>query len=225
MLALCSKTTACTLPAALLLVLWWQRRPISWQRWAQILPFVLLGLAMGLLTVWWERNHQGTHGRLFSLGLADRILVASHAIWFYAAKLAWPAQLSFSYPRWTLDPANPLAYGWLVAGAGLWVAVCFLRRFVGRGIEVAGLFYVATLSPVIGFIMLYTFRYTYVADHYQYAACIGPLALVAAGMVRVWAFLGKKKPWAGPLFCGILLTGLGVLTWRQSEIYQSSETL
>jgi len=88
-LALFAKTTACTLPAALVLVLWLQRKPITRSRLAQIVPFVLIGMGMGLMTVWWERYHQGTQGKLFQLDLPDRVLVASRAIWFYAAKLLW----------------------------------------------------------------------------------------------------------------------------------------
>ena len=137
---------------------------------------------MGLLTVWWERYHQGTQGKLFALGPPERLLVASHAFWFYLGKLVWPVNLMFSYPRWTINPADPLAYGWVVAGLGLGVVICFLRRFAGRSLEVAILFYGLTLSPLLGFIMLYTFLFTFVADHYQYIACIGPIALAAAGI-------------------------------------------
>src|SRR6266550_2645164 len=54
-LSLSAKTTACTLPAALLLILWLQKKPINRERILQIAPFFLLGLAMGLVTVWWER--------------------------------------------------------------------------------------------------------------------------------------------------------------------------
>ena len=57
--ALLSKTTACTLPAALVLTLWLQRRPVSRARWLQLAPYVVLGAAMGLLTMWWDRHHQG----------------------------------------------------------------------------------------------------------------------------------------------------------------------
>src|SRR5256885_7104002 len=64
-LALSAKTTACTLPAALLLILWLQKKSIDRRRLSQIVPFLILGLSMGLLAVWWERYHQGTHGALF----------------------------------------------------------------------------------------------------------------------------------------------------------------
>ncbi len=224
-LALAAKTTACTLPAALLLVLWLKHKPINWLRLAQMVPFLVIGAGMGLLTVWWERYHQGTQGKLFALGLPERLLVASHAIWFYLGKLFWPANLTFSYPRWTINPADPFAYGWLAACAGLGAVVCFLRRFAGRSLEVAALFYVLTLSPLLGFIMLYTFLFTFVADHYQYVACIGPIALAAAGISRAFGIWGKGKPLLKPVFCGALLLTLGVLTWRQCRLYADAETL
>ena len=220
-LALFSKTTACTLPAALLLILWLKRKPIDWRRLAQVVPFLAMGVGMGLLTVWWERFHQGTQGKLFSMGWLERILVASHALWFYAGKLFWPVNLTFSYPRWAIEPANPSAYGWLVMGIGLGAAIYFTRRFVGRSVEVATLFYVATLSPLLGFVMLYTFRYTFVADHYQYVASIGLIALAAAGITIAF----KTKPFLKLACCGALLLTLGILTWRQAGIYRNLETL
>ncbi len=116
-LALFSKTTACTLPAALLLILWLKGTRIDWRRLAQIAPFVVLGIGMGLVTVWWERHHQGTQGELFQIGLPERFLVASRALWFYAGKLLWPANLVFSYPRWTISASNPLDYA-LAPGDG-----------------------------------------------------------------------------------------------------------
>ena len=49
-LALFSKTTACTLPAAMMLVLWLKREPLTLGRWIQLVPFLAAGLAMGLLS-------------------------------------------------------------------------------------------------------------------------------------------------------------------------------
>src|SRR5207249_2467627 len=149
-------------------------------------PFVAMGLGMGLLTMWWERYHQGTVGKLFSIGWIERVLIASRAIFFYLGKLIWPANLTFSYPRWNINPKDPTAYVWLLVLVCLCIAVWRFRRYAGRSIETALVFYIATLGPLLGLIMLYTFRYTYVADHYQYMACIGPLALIASGIDTVF---------------------------------------
>ena len=223
-LALSAKTTACTLPAALLLILWLQRGRINWERILQIVPFFLLGLGMGLVAVWWERYHQGTRGALFALGPIERILIASRAVWFYLGKLIWPSSLTFIYPRWTISSTRLLDYAWLLTAAGLCAAIYFARRYVGRGVEVAAVFFVATLSPVLGFIMLYTFRYTFVADHYQYLASIGPIALVSASVVSLAGTLKGGRPLIFGTAVAIVGT-LAVLTWRQSAMYADIEAL
>jgi tetratricopeptide (TPR) repeat protein len=223
-LALSAKTTACTVPAALLLILWLQKKPIDKRRLMQVVPFLILGVGMGLLTVWWERYHQGTHGALFALSPIERILIASRAAWFYLGKLIWPSSLIFIYPRWTITPTDPLGYAWLLAGAGLCAAIYFVRRHVGRGIEVAAIFFVATLSPVLGFIMLYTFRYTFVADHYQYLASIGPIALASAAVASLaGTFKESRYLIFGAAAC--VVAALAVLTWRQSTMYADIEAL
>src|SRR6184192_2041510 len=138
LLALSAKTTACTLPAALFLILWLENQRISWKRIFQVVPFVVLGLAMGSLAIWWERYHQGTSRAIFTfLSPIERVLVASRAIWFYLSKLAWPSNLTFIYPRWDIAPTHLLNYAWLLAGVFVCVAIYFLRRYVGRCVEVA----------------------------------------------------------------------------------------
>src|SRR5438067_12706678 len=98
---------------------------------------------MGGLTVWWERFHLGTAGKLFSLSWVERILIASRAVFFYLGKLLWPVNLTFSYPQWKINPADPVAYAWLLALAGLFIAIFMARRMVGRSIETAAAFYIA----------------------------------------------------------------------------------
>ncbi len=223
-LALFSKTTACTMPAALLLILWLIRKPIGLARLLQVLPFLLLGLVMGLVSIWWERHHQGTQGQLFAVPFSDRILVASRAVWFYLSKLVWPANLAFSYPRWSISAAHPLDYAWIFVCAVTVALVVVLRRWTGRSVEVALLFFVATLSPVLGLIMLYTFRYSWVADHYQYLASVGPFALAAAGFTIVTERFGNRNLLAFGLGAALLLS-LGLRTWRQGAVYLNEETL
>jgi tetratricopeptide (TPR) repeat protein len=222
-LALAAKSTACTLPAALLLILWWKNLPIRRNAILEIFPFVVLALGAGVLAVWWEKYHQGTRV-LVSLAPMERVLIASRAIWFYLSKIFWPSNLTFSYPQWKIDVSDPTAYGWLIATAGLAVLVYFARRFFGRSIEVALLFFVTTLSPLLGLIMLYTFRYTFVADHYQYIACIGPITLAAGGFIKLTETI-KNGQWIAGSGAFAVVVCLSLLTWRQSATYRDMETL
>ena len=216
-LALLAKTTACTWPVALLLMLWLQRKPISAQRIWQIIPFFAMGLLMGLVSIWWERYHQYAVGDVFAIGWLGRLLIASHAVWFYLGKLFWPFGLSFSYARWQIAANDPLQYLWLAAA--IIAAVAIWRD--GRSLKAAALFYVVMLAPMLGFIMQYAFRYSFVADHYQYIACIGPMALAAVALEKILARFGQAKI----LIYAVLVVFLGFLTWRQCHNYADTETL
>jgi tetratricopeptide (TPR) repeat protein len=79
------------------------------------------------------------------------------------------------------------------------------------------------LFPVLGFFNVYPFRYSFVADHFQYLACIGPIVLAAVGMRT--GLNALKGPLPKPVVSGIFLTALGVLTWRQCGMYADAETL
>src|SRR5437588_12071253 len=223
LLALSAKATACTLPAALFLVLWLKQRPIGRRALLEIIPFLVLALGIGLVAVWWEKYHQGTR-MLVSLGPVERLLIASRAIWFYLCKIFWPAKLTFIYPQWRIDSTSPIAYSWPIAVAVAVVLIFYGRRFFGRSVEVAALFFVMTLGPLLGFVMLYTFRYTFVADHYQYLASIGPIALASAGLVTLSRLSRTLQRLVGGTSFAILI-GLGLLTWRQSATYRDAETL
>ncbi len=223
LLALFAKSTACTLPAALLLILWLKKKPIGRRALLEIIPFVVLALGIGMVAVWWEKYHQGTR-MLVSLGPIDRLLIASRAAWFYLSKIFWPSDLTFIYPQWQIGATNPVAYLWLIAAVVFAVMVYYGRRFFGRSVEVAALFFVTTLGPLLGFIMLYTFRFTFVADHYQYLASIGPIALASAGLATLRRS-SKALHWLVIASGGAVLICLSLLTWRQSATYRDLETL
>jgi tetratricopeptide (TPR) repeat protein len=215
-LALFAKTTACTIPAALLIVLWIRKQPITWKRLAQVVPFGVMGVAMGLLTVWWEHGHQGTKGADFALEPMQRLLVSGHALWFYLAKVAWPVRVMFSYPEWRLEVHDPMEYIWPAACVVVVAVLWIFRKSWGRGPLIAAAFFAAALFPMLGFISLYTFRYTYVADHYQYLACAAPIAVFAVLIAR-WRSRAAVS--------AIVLAALCLLTWRQAGTYQDSRTL
>ncbi len=74
LLGLLSKTVVCTLPAALVLLLWWQRGRLVARDLAWLAPFFVLGAALALVTVRMESGHVGAFGRDWNLSLIDRTL-------------------------------------------------------------------------------------------------------------------------------------------------------
>jgi protein O-mannosyl-transferase len=229
LLALLAKTTACTLPAAMLLIVWLRNEPVNWQsgwrRVGQVLPFLLLGLGLGLLSIWWEKHLSNYQPKYHLLGgPLDRLLIATRAIWFYAGTILWPTNLTFSYPHWEIDSNDRWQYVWL--GGCLLVAAGFWRwrQELGRKPVAGGVFFVAALSPMLGFIPLYTFLFSYVADHYQYLAALGLMALFAAGATRLaarWPWLHEKRRVAVAVLLGLLV----LMTRHQCGAYQNLETL
>ncbi len=195
-LALLSKTVTATLPAVLLVIFWWRRGRLEWKRDVlPLLPWFALGICAGLFTSRVERTFGGASGTDFLLTPAQRLLIAGRAICFYAGKLFWPANLTFFYPQWKIDAAVWWQWlfpaGVLALGLGLVLAS---RRY--RGPLAGFLIFAGTLFPVLGFLNVYPFRYSYVADHFQYLACLGiivPLisVLPLAFDLRGGGFMGK----------------------------------
>jgi tetratricopeptide (TPR) repeat protein len=226
-LALLIKTVTATLPGALLVVFWWQRGRLAWKRDVlPLVPFFVLGAASGGLTAWVEWQLIGAKGAEYAFTPIERGLIAGRAVWFYLGKLLWPAELIFSYPRWIVSQTVGGQYLYPVTAATALVGLWIIRRR-WRGPLAAALFFLGTLFPVLGFFNVYPFRFSLVADHFQYLASLGVFAAVAAGLVQV-AQRGSRWPETKPWFTGLgltLLAGLGVLTWQQSRIYRDAETL
>ncbi len=224
-LALLSKTVTGTLPGALLVIFWWQRGRLSWRKDVlPLLPFFLLGAGGGMITAWWELKLNQCVGPEFDFTRVERFLIAGRALWFHAWKLFWPTNLTFIYPRWQIDSGEWGQYsfplGWWALLAALWA----MRRWT-RAPLAAVLYFSGTLFPVLGFFNLYTFRFSLVANHYQYLASLGIMTLASAGvalLLRRWPLWPRR---AGYVLCLMVLAALAGLTWRQSRLYANVETL
>lgn len=224
-LAVLTKSVTATLPAALLVVLWWQRGTLRWREdIAPMAPLLALGIAAGLATAWVERAYIGASGPAFDVTVIERMLIAGRAVVFYAATLVWPANLSFIYPRWDVNqlvwwqylfPAAVLAVlGW-----------CWRLRRTTRAPLSAALLFIGTLFPALGFFNVYPFIFSFVADHFQYLASLSLIAAAAAGLTIGLERWAAARRWVHPVAVILIAAVLGALTWRQSRQYVSAETL
>ncbi len=225
LLALLSKTVTATLPAALLVVFWWQRGGLKWRRDVlPLLPWFVLGAAGGLLTAWVERSLVGAQGTLYQFTLIERGLVAGRVIWFYLGKLFWPANLVFIYPRWRISQSDLWLYLFPL-GVAILLACLWRVRSRSRAPLAALLFFCGTLFPALGLFNVYPFRYSFVADHFQYLASIPILALFSAGLVKLFARWNLEFMWAMAAITVVLSSVLALPTWSQSRQYIDAETL
>lgn len=220
--ALLSKTVTCTLPAVIALVLWWKRQPLRWRTLVPLIPMVIIAVPASMLTAALEQHHVGAQGHEWDFSILERMLIAGRAVWFYVFSILAPANLMFIYPRWHVDVSQWWQYlfpvGVIVALAFLWAH----RKRLGKGPLVACLFFVGTLMPALGFVNVYPMLFSFVADHFQYLASIGLIALIAAAGTRACARWTTSA--RGILFATVLI-GLMTITWGQELKYKDNEAL
>jgi protein O-mannosyl-transferase len=262
-LATLSKPSVVMLPVVLALCIWWRRGTVGWKDGVPIVPFLLVSAFASAWTIWEQKFHASAVGPEWAQTWPERLIIAGRAIWFYLGKLVWPHPLIFIYPRWEIHPMQLLAWlpllGALIFLALIWTAAT-RRRFQSadmsahskaswsRAVFFAAAYYVISLFPVLGFFSVYFFRYSFVSDHFQYLASMGPLALAGAAIATLVGRLcetplelasdtdalqsssdnigvARRKLFLGSLGCSILLLSLVFLTWQQTTVYHDVITL
>jgi Tfp pilus assembly protein PilF len=223
--ALLSKSVTCSLPVAILLLTWWKRGRLRWRDVYLLLPFAALGIAMGVNTIRMENHLVDPVKAEYAFSWVQRCLIASRALCFYGAKLLWPRNLTFIYPRWSINPTEWWQWLFALAAVGA-IAILWVRRNRWEAGPLVGtLFFAVTLGPALGFVNVYPFRYSFVADHFQYLASVGLIALAASGGTLVCERNGPGVARAGAVVAAALLLVLSALTWQQTELYRNAETL
>jgi protein O-mannosyl-transferase len=220
--AMLSKPSTVVLPLVLLLCAWWERG--RWQRsdFLRVAPLFGFALAMSAMTIaeqhrWVQRA--GAAG--WQLAPAERLIIAGKTMWFYAAHVLWPAKLMFVYPRWNVSAGSALS--WLplvgVIAVSLFLWMCRRQSWARAGLFGTG-FFVVALLPVMGFFNVYFFRYSFVADHFQYLASIGIVTLAVAAAVRLVRERGAQ------VVMGVVVAAvLVVLSWQHCAAFQNDGTL
>src|SRR5207253_485105 len=157
------------------------------------------------------------------LSILQRLLVAGRAFWFYLGKIFWPSNLSFMYPRWKVNSSEWWQYLFPIAALSVF-AVAWRLRTRWRGPLAGLLFFVATLLPLLGFFNVSFFRFSFVADHFQYLPIIGIITPVSAGAILFLNRLGRWQQLIGYGCCGALLVALTGLSWMHSHVFRDSVT-
>ena len=224
-LALASKPSVIALPLILLGVAWWMRGRIARSDWVRSIPFFLVSILFGIIGVWFQTHRALGSRAIRDDGLFGRIAIAGRAFWFYLEKALVPLDLGFVYPRWEIDPTAVVSYVPTLAALTCLSVAWRGRATWGRPLLAAFGYYVVMLLPALGFVDVYYWRYSFVADHYQYAALVGPIALVIGFCSWFTARCGKAGRPVGSALATIALVACFVLSWRQSRLYENEETL
>lgn len=185
-------------------------RPYLWEK----LPFGALALAFAVVGIV-SQSRSGAVASVDAVGLAARLAQSAYGLVFYSWKTFLPVGLSPLYLRPV--PLDPLAPVFALSGAVVVAAAfgAFLSRRRWPALAAAGVYYVATLSPVIGLIPL---GIQLVADRYSYLACLVWPLLIAGAVIEL-----DRRAVAG--CAAAVLIALGAATRRQTHVWRDSESL
>lgn len=224
-LAVGSKTTTTTLPAALWVVLWWKHGRLEWRRDVlPLLPWIGIAIPAGLVTAWIEKTMIGAELVVPDLSLIERTLLAARVLWFYLGKLLWPSELTFFYPLWDVTAEASGWVGYLIAALGVTMGLWLVRRRFRAPLTV-WLLYAGTLFPALGFFKVFPFQFSYVADHFQYLAMPAAVSGVALGLACGVARLAGRSRSFMLIGAAVLLLLLAMKSHAESRLYVSDEVL
>src|SRR5437867_1886135 len=234
LLGLTAKTIAAVFPAAILILLWWKRGKLTWKRDLKpLLPFFPVAVMAGIITAWMEQNFSVERGETFDFSIVERFLIAGRLFWFYLGKLFWPANLMMIYPTWSVSTTVWWQYLFLIATLALFAGLWLARR-KARAPFAGVLWFLLILFPMLGFFNqsfymsgLGPSRHAAIfrADHFQYLASAGIIALVSGWTAAVLNRASRSWRIIGFAGCVALLITVAALTWQQSRLYRDSETM
>lgn len=217
-LACLSKSAAVSLPITLLVLDWWLKRPISKQTLLEKVPFFLLALVFGALTLV-SRQHHDPLDQPADFSIIDRVLMASYTVLFYWKKILFPTGLSIWYPferqnggwHWTYY-ASPVVLSGILFFA--WKSRTRVP-FLWWGI----LFYLSCIVLSLPWATFGTFEMRF--DRYNYLAILGVFSILAA----LPAYFSENRPkWVGATWSimvgaaaiWLLAAGLRVRDWKST---------
>jgi len=143
--------------------------------------------------------------------------------WPHGTFTTWP--LCAIYRQWRVTP--PLWYDFLpaVAMLALFALVAGKRSGRGRGVFFAFATFGVALVPVLGLVKMSYMRAAWVADHFQYLADIGVIALVCAGGTLL---LGRLADWRRHLLvgaAGVVVAVFSTMTFAYAAKFRSELAL
>lgn len=220
-LALLAKTTVVMLPVLILFGAMWRRKRITRKDWMHTLPFFVLSLGFGLMSVWFQK-HQALPSAAAPLPPASfmhRLAGAGDVFWFYLGKALWPVNLCIEYARWNINARSVAAYLPDLAAGAVFLFCLMFRRSWGRHVLFGLGSFLVMLFPALGFFDAQYLTVWQVSDHLEYTALAAVVALVAAGC----AILPGRPVgrWMGIL----LLAGASVLCFNRAEVFSTPEKL
>ncbi len=225
LLALLSKSSTVVLAPILMLYLWWEQRrqgkafttkDLFAYLWIT-LPYFVAAMALGALTVWFQRHHNMGGANFRPESMPSRIAAAGWVVWFYLYKDFLPHSLLMIYPRWKVAADHAISWMPFLGVVLIFAALAWLRL---RWAVFAFGYFIMALGPVLGLLSMSFHQYSLVSDHLQHLALLMPVALLGTGA----AWLQRQRRYLFYVPVGIVLI-LGAYTLFLSHQFRNEIAL
>lgn len=222
-LAILTKAAIAPLPVFLLILFVARDRRLRPRHLLLLGPWFAITVAQGLAAVWGLGRWAGGEGfdrALPATPLPDIVWKAGQRAAWYIWKTFVPTGLGMRYPDW--QPHDFGATGYLpalalVAGS-VWAVAALVRSPAARW-PLGFAFYGGMLSPCLGFLYITFFEKTPVADHWQYHAMPGLLALAAGGAAAAARrALGPGAPRTRAVLAAAATAAIGALAFAAAAL-------
>ena len=213
--ALLSKVTVILLPFVLLLLDWYQGRPLDRKNLQGKIPYFALSIVFGIVA-WF--------GKITSSAFYwEKFLIGCKAIMFYLIKLVVPIHLSVLYPyTQPISIATTDLFLSVIGVIGLSILVWTYRRY--RFLVFAWIFFLLTVLPTLSNIakghdeLLDVY---FGSDRYAYLPSIGVLFLASIGLAAMY----RRWKWPAITLITAMVLIFSILSFRQAAVWKSTESL
>lgn len=242
LLSMLCKASGVMFPFVILLYSWWKAQGgtggcdpsgpapkpfagIFWRPLISSIPFFLISLGMGLVTLHFQHT-RAIGGEVIPLGgPLSRFGLSGTAAWFYLYKSLMPFRLLPNYPRWDVDPPGLLQMAAWPAFAAVFLFFFVRRRTWGRHAVFWLGFFLLNLIPILGFVRISFMRITWTADHFVYISLVG--TVVAATAVADFLYSssgGRGREWLRVL--GVAAFAVFIVeSHRYAGVFRSEEAM
>ena len=220
-LSLLSKPAAVIFPLVLLSLDYFYGRLKDYRIWLEKIPFFILSLIMGLLTVH-AQSLQGAVAQAGAFPVHFRFFFGFYGLMMYFIKTVLPLSLCTFYPFPAINEALPFIYyiAPLFALALIVLLIVTLKK--QKLIAFSILFYLINLILVLQFMPVGS---AVIADRYTYLPLIG-VFIIPAFYFQKWADKNKgKPPMSGIILISFIAIILTVLSFLQASTWKDSATL
>jgi tetratricopeptide (TPR) repeat protein len=223
-----AKTSTVMWPAALAihhgLMNRWDARRMVQRLWPHALAAAVLAWLTATMSARFVESG-ALKGVLWHPTILERCLTAALNFWFYVSRLLVPEGYAFLQPFRSAQATELRDYLPLLAlgAAALAVVYAAWNRRAFRPAALGLAFYAVNLVPTLGFVITPFMRYSLVADHYQYLASLGAIAVMASAAEA----LASRIPWkhAGAAVLVVAAFAGVLLTRSRAQAFEDSETL